>query len=104
MSLDERDIEERAFQKEFPSLKDVKWHFNPYGDEKAFSEYDIEKYCLDKQKVLDALLFWFSNMRTTVKTNNERLDKVFKELKLKKDIFGMEVKIDTSLRKDEVEL
>ena len=43
------------FEEQFPSLKD-KWNTTQdTGEYLIFYDYDIEKYCLDKQKVREAI-------------------------------------------------
>lgn len=45
------------FEEKFPELHKCKWHFDPYGDTKAFLEEDIEEHCLSKQKVKEVMIY-----------------------------------------------
>jgi hypothetical protein len=44
-----------SFEEEFPSLKNINSTGDSYGQNKAFGEYHIIKYCLDKQRVKEAI-------------------------------------------------
>lgn len=83
-----------TFEEEFPSLKGLTKaienptnkiiHLNMVPDVNGAIVLveDIQKHCLDKERVKDALRFWFKEDLTTVKTTEERLKKIIEELGL----------------------
>ena len=45
------------FKEQFPSLREVE-HSSDIMGENLYSKYMIQKHCLDKQKVIDAIVYY----------------------------------------------
>lgn len=62
-----------SFEEQFPSLKGIDTTGDNYGYHRAFGIIDIEKHCLDKAKVSEALVAQEQESKCRLNVFRERL-------------------------------